>query len=72
MKQRKTISSNTTLSADQKKSQMRTVMTSTMSKVMAVLTPEQKQTLQKEMTERMSTMAKMQTKKGTAPAAPKP
>jgi Spy/CpxP family protein refolding chaperone len=72
IKQRQTISSNAALSDDQKKSQMRTVMTSTMSKVMAVLTPEQKQTLQKEMMERMGKMTKVQAKKGSVPAAPKP
>jgi Spy/CpxP family protein refolding chaperone len=42
-----------------------------MSNVMAVLTPEQKQTLQKQMMERMGTMTQMQSKKGAVPAAPK-
>ncbi len=69
--QRKAISGNSALTQDQKKSQMKTLAASTMSKMMAILTPEQKQTLQKMMTERLGKMTKMHAKKGVAPASAK-
>lgn len=68
MTKRKAISTSTTLTEEQKKSQMRTLMMSTMTRMQDVLTPEQKKTLQKKMQEQMGSMRKMQSEKGAAPA----
>ncbi len=68
MKQRKAIIDSKTLTPEQKKTQTRTLMMSMTGKFMAILTPEQMKTLQTN----AGAMAKMQTKKGAAPVAPKP
>jgi protein CpxP len=67
-KQGKAIHDNKSLTEDQKKTKMRAVMTASMSKIMAILTPEQKKTLQTKMMAGSGKMTKMQGAKGASAA----
>jgi Spy/CpxP family protein refolding chaperone len=76
VRQRQAISGSTSLTPDQKKLKTRSLAMSAMKQTMAVLTPEQKKTLQTKMQAMFAGMAqrqpKIQSRKGAAPVAPKP
>lgn len=68
MKKLTAIRGSKTLTQEQKSSQMKALAASSMKKMTAILTPEQKKTMQKMM---MEQRARMQAGRGGAPAAPK-